>query len=226
MPPRSVPKKPAEHENEKQKTPTLTIGPKDAAVTFLFAHGAGAPMDSAFMTCIAKGVAARGVRVVRFEFPYMAARRRGKGGGAPDRAPVLLASFHEIVSVERARAKSGARLVIGGKSMGGRIASMMSDEAKVDALVCLGYPFWPPGKARDDARIVHLRSLATRALIVQGTRDPFGGRDEIESLRIRPAVHFLEDGDHDFKPRKSSGRTHAQNLAEAIDVIASFVKGG
>jgi predicted alpha/beta-hydrolase family hydrolase len=214
-------------------TPPTIVNGRDASgakATFLFAHGAGAPMDSDFMTCIAEGLAARGIRVVRFEFPYMAARRSGKKKGGPDRAPVLLETFEAMAAAERAHGKPRARLFLGGKSMGGRMASMICDEVKADGLVCLGYPFWPPGKNRDDTRIAHLRTLGTRALIVQGTRDPFGGRGEVERLRIKPQLHLLEDGDHDFKPRKSSGRTHAQNLAEAIDVVASFIgaksKGG
>jgi predicted alpha/beta-hydrolase family hydrolase len=195
---------------------TLVTGPARGP-TFLFAHGAGAPMDSRFMNVVADGLADAGVRVIRFEFPYMAARRDG-ARRPPDRAEALLDAFRAAARATRVR-----RLFVGGKSMGGRIASMVCDELGAAGLVCLGYPFWPPGRARDDARITHLRSLGTPALIVQGTRDEFGGRGEIESLGITPAIHLVEDGDHDMRPRRASGRTHAGNLAEVVDVVARFI---
>src|SRR5260370_12988676 len=117
-------------------------GPKDAAATLVLAHGAGAAMDSPFMNRIAAGVAEWGIRVARFEFPYMDARRRTGKGGAPDREPVLRAAWLEVIE----RLGGGPRLVIGGKSMGGRIASLIADEAGVKGLVCLGYPFHAPGR--------------------------------------------------------------------------------
>src|SRR5271170_3580724 len=120
----------------------LVDGPKTAAKTFLFAHGAGATMDSPFMQRVAEGVAASGVRVIRFEFPYMQRRREIGKRGAPDSPQILMQSFRDAIE----KAGSVSRLVIGGKSMGGRIASMVADDAKVIRLVCLGYPFHPPGK--------------------------------------------------------------------------------
>jgi predicted alpha/beta-hydrolase family hydrolase len=115
--------------------------------------------------------------------------------------------------------------VIGGKSLGGRIASMLADETGVAGLVCLGYPFHPPGKP-DRLRTEHLRTLHTPALILQGTRDPFGSPDEVSGYALSTSirVHWLVDGDHSFKPRKSSGRTEQDNWNEGIEVVAAFVQ--
>ena len=117
------------------------------------------------------------------------------------------------------------RLVIGGKSLGGRIASMVADRAGVGGLVCLGYPFHPPGRP-DKLRTAHLLALKTRGLILQGTRDPFGRPDEIESYGLPDTirVELLDDGDHSFKPRVKSGRTTEQNLSEAVRAVVAFVR--
>jgi len=197
----------------------LFDGPADARFSIALAHGAGAPMDSPFMTAFAEGLAARGYRVARFEFPYMAERRRSGRKRPPDRANVLLDTWRAVV------AELGPeRLVIGGKSLGGRIASMVADETGVRGLVCLGYPFHPPGRP-ENSRIDHLRLIRTPALILQGARDPFGPPDEVRGYDLSPAirVHWLEDGDHGFKPRKASGRTERENWDEAIDAFAGFV---
>jgi len=202
-------------------TPKLLIdGPKDAPWTIALAHGAGAPMDSPFMSIMAQGLAKRGYRVARFEFPYMAARRTGGRRGAPDREPVLRETWLAVVE-----ALGRERLIIGGKSMGGRIASMVADEAGVAGLVCLGYPFHPVGKPTQ-LRVKHLEDLKTPTLILQGERDPFGGRDDVATYKLSRAirVHWLTDGDHSFKPRKSSGVTEAQNLETAIAEIDKFAR--
>ncbi len=190
-------------------------------LTLVLAHGAGAAMDSPFLNTVAAGVAAEGFRVARFEFPYMRARREGAKRGAPDRPPVLLQSWQDAI----ARLGGGGKLVIGGKSLGGRIASMVADEAAVRGLVCLGYPFHPPGRA-GKLRTEHLEGLETPALIVQGSRDPFGTREEVAGYRLSPriAIHWLEDGDHSWKPRASSGRTEADNMAEGIAAVCRFLR--
>jgi predicted alpha/beta-hydrolase family hydrolase len=195
-------------------------GPRAAPLTLALAHGAGAPMDSPFMAAVAQGLAAAGLRVARFEFPYMAASRRDGRKRAPDRQPVLLESWRRVIA-----ALGPARLAIGGKSLGGRIASLLADETAVRGLVCLGYPFHPPGKP-ERLRTAHLEDIATPTLIVQGTRDPFGSPDEVAGYRLSPAVrlHWAEDGDHGLVPRKASGRTAEQNRAEAIAAIAAFLK--
>ena len=195
-------------------------GPENAAGTFLFAHGAGAPMDSTFMKRVAEGIAARGVRVVRFEFPYMARRRTEGRRGAPDREPVLRESWTGMVE----RFGGGAKVAVGGKSMGGRIASMIADEVGARALICFGYPFHPPGQP-SKLRTKHLETLRTPALILQGTRDAFGQPDEVGGYGLSPAIRiqWIEGGDHSFKPPASSGRTEAGNVDEAIAAAADFL---
>ena len=202
-------------------TDFLFDGPDGAAKTLVLAHGAGAPMESEFMDFFAAGLAANGIRVARFEFPYMVIRREDGKRRPPDRAPVLLGTYLQVA------AELGPdNLVIGGKSMGGRIASMVADEAGAAGLVCLGYPFHPPGKP-EKLRTEHLAGLKTPALILQGERDPFGRRAEVEGYALSKsiAVDFLADGDHDLKPRKASGRTREENWAEAVARIAGFVDG-
>jgi predicted alpha/beta-hydrolase family hydrolase len=181
-------------------------------------------MDSAFMEVIAKGVATAGFRIARFEFPYMRARREGGKKRPPDREPVLRESWHDAIRVLSEKHGPGS-VVIGGKSLGGRIASLVADEIGVAGLVCLGYPFHPPGQP-DKLRVAHLAGLRTPGLIVQGTRDPFGGRDEVSrySLSKTLRVVFLEDGDHSFKPRASSGRTERQNLTQAVALVVAFLE--
>ena len=197
----------------------LVDGPAEARLTVVLAHGAGAAMDSPFMNTIAAGLAGAGLRVARFEFPYMRARREAGKRGAPDREPVLLDAWRAAI----AKLGGGEWLIIGGKSMGGRIASMVADETQVRGLVCLGYPFHPPGKL-DRLRVKHLESLRTPALFLQGTRDAFGRREEVAKYRLSRQIQFgwIEDGDHSFKPRASSGRTEQQNLATAIAETANF----
>lgn len=194
-------------------------GPADAAVVVALAHGAGAPMDSPFMTFFAEGLGARGVRVARFEFPYMAQRRSSGRRRPPDRTEILLERWREVVA-----ALGPASLVIGGKSLGGRMASMLADEAGVRGLVCLGYPFHPPGRP-EATRIQHLRTLRLPTLILQGTRDPFGSPEQIASYGLPECVrlHWLADGDHDFSPRAVSSRTKQQNWQEALRVLAGFL---
>jgi hypothetical protein len=189
-------------------------------LTLVLGHGAGAPQTSDFMVTFARAFARRGLTTVTFNFPYMEARRR-----MPDRAPVLEAAFRAVIEAVRERPDWGRdRLVIGGKSMGGRMASLVADELGVRGLVCLGYPFHPPGKP-DSLRVKHLEPLRTPTLIVQGTRDALGSREEVEGYTLSPAIRFLwlEDGDHSFKPRVSSGHTEAGHLAAAVEAVAGFV---
>jgi len=201
--------------------PYLFNGPEQATCRLILAHGAGAPMDSPFMNSVAEGIGARGFRVIRFEFPYMRARRLEGARRGPDRASVLEQAWLEVIAAFRGE---GA-LVIGGKSMGGRYASMLADRATVDGLVCFGYPFHPPGKP-ENRRTGHLAALATPTLILQGRRDPMGTTAEVAGYSLSPAIniHWLEDGDHSFKPRKKSGRTEQQNLTEAIAATAEFLQ--
>ena len=199
----------------------LTDGPANAPDRCVLAHGAGAPMDSPTMEAIAAGVAAAGIQVVRFEFPYMRRRRDGGGRRPPDRQAVLLETWHEVID-----ALGGAKdLVIGGRSMGGRMASLIADAVGARGLVCLGYPFHPPGKP-ERLRTEHLAGLRTPTLIVQGERDAFGSKDEVNGYNLSDAIRvcWLADGDHSFVPRKRSGHTAAGHLTEAAEVTADYIQ--
>jgi hypothetical protein len=194
----------------------LFDGPSRARQTIALAHGAGAAMDTDFMNTIAGGLAEARFRVARFEFPYMAQRRTGGTRRPPDREPKLRQTWLEVIGSLKSK-----RLVIGGKSMGGRIASLVAEEASVAGLVCLGYPFHPVGRP-DKLRVEHLETIRTPTLIVQGERDTFGNRDDVAGYSPAIDVHWLTDGDHSFKPRKASGRTQQENLEEAVSAIVEF----
>jgi predicted alpha/beta-hydrolase family hydrolase len=203
----------------------LTTGAEGAVARFLCGHGAGAGMETSFMTAIARLLAERGVATVRFEFGYMAARREGGSRKPPPRAERLVDEYRAAV----AGAPGEGPLLIGGKSMGGRVASLVADELHaggvIAGLVCLGYPFHPPNRP-EQLRTAHLGRLACPALIVQGERDPFGPRQEVEAMQLSPAIrfHWAGDGDHDLGPRGGSGFTRKGNLAEAADAVAAFAR--
>ena len=165
-------------------------------------------------------MAANGLRVARFEFPYMAKRRIDGKRRPPDRMDVLLAAYRHIVCATQADT-----LRVGGKSMGGRVASMIADDLEAAGLVCLGYPFHPPGKP-EKLRTQHLQNLITPSLFLQGERDPLGTRGEIENYGLSHSItiKYLPDGDHDLKPRKASGRTRDENWREAIRHTAEFAE--
>jgi predicted alpha/beta-hydrolase family hydrolase len=197
-------------------TPLQIDGPDDATVTLLLAHGAGAGMDHEWMATVARGLAERGLRVVRFEFPYMHARREGRRPG-PDRMPKLLACYREVFDAQQ------GPVILAGKSMGGRAATMLADDVPCAGVVAFGYPFHPPGKP-DNLRTAHLETMRTPTLIVQGERDPFGTRDEVGGydLSAQIRLRWIDDGDHSLKPRKKSGFTMQGNLAKAMDAAVAF----
>ena len=206
--------------------PRLIDGPATAPATLLLAHGAGAPMDSPFLAAIAQGVAERGWRVVRFEFPYMAQMRLTGQRRAPDRLPKLLEAFRQQVDLAAAEAPEQS-LVIGGKSLGGRVASLLADElSTVSGCLCLGYPFHPPGRP-GQLRIEHLQTLRTPTLILQGERDSFGRRGEVEAYPLSPAIEleWIPAGDHSFKPTRSSGATEAGNWSHAVACADRWCRG-
>lgn len=204
----------------------LTSGPMNAAARLLCAHGAGSGMDTPFMAAVAGLLADRNIATLRFEFGYMAARRQGGSRKPPPKAERLMDEYRAAV----AGVPKGPPLLIGGKSMGGRVASLVADElhtqGRIAGLVCLGYPFHPPNKP-DQLRTAHLVDLRCPALIVQGDRDPFGTRGEVEAMQLSRAirVHWADDGDHDLGPRGNSGFTRKGNLAAAADAVAAFAAG-
>ena len=209
-------------------SPLRETGCAGATWTLLLAHGAGQGMDSPFMEGMAQSIVAAAeprstIRVVRFEFPYMARIRQLGRRRPPDREPVLRATFESVVN--RVRASSVATwLAVGGKSMGGRIASLVADELGADALVCLGYPFHPSGRP-ERLRTAHLGELQTPTLICQGERDPFGTRTEVAGYGLSRSIElcWLQAADHDFRPRLETGRNQAQLIAEAARAVARFL---
>ena len=205
----------------------LLSGPGDAETTLLLAHGAGAPMDSNWMEAVAGHLAGQRIRTVRFEFAYMAARRSGQRK-PPPRAERLMDEYRAAVDAVQA----SGRLLIGGKSLGGRVASMVADDlfadGRVAGLVCLGYPFHPPGSP-EKLRTAHLEALKCPALICQGMRDPFGSQDEVDTYSLSKAISIRWfPGDHDLKPRKSDGLKLADNLAAVATAVAGWAgeRGG
>ena len=192
-------------------------GPADASLTILLAHGSGAGMDTPFMNAIAEGLGELGWKVVRFEFPYMVkSRERGKKS-PPNPLPKLQDSFLEAI-----KACSGS-VVIGGKSMGGRVATTILESSSAVGCVALGYPFHPPGNP-SKLRTEHLQSIQKPLMVLQGERDPFGKKDEFPNdwLPSSTALHWIPDGEHSFKARKKSEATTEGNLELAVRHIHQF----
>lgn len=208
----------------------LTAGPRTAATALLLAPGAGAPMTSAWMDRVSGLLADAGLRVARFDFAYMTARQEAGSKRPPPKAEALVAEYEAAVAAVLSERRSGQRLVIGGKSLGGRVASLAAqalfDRRQIAGLVCFGYPFHPP-KQPERLRTAHLKTLTCPTLIVQGERDPFGGPSEVAGYGLSSAiaVHWATDGDHDLAPRRSSGATLESNLAEAVRAVGKFVQG-
>lgn len=194
------------------------------SATLILAHGAGAPMDSEFMHDIAERLAALGVGVLRFEFPYMAQRRIDGGKRPPNPQPKLLDCWREVYAAVRPHVSG--RLSIGGKSMGGRMASLLADELEADALICLGYPFYAVGKP-EKPRVAHLANLLTPTLIIQGERDTLGNREAVEgyTLSSHIHVHWLPTANHDLKPLKAAGISYQACLQDAAEQVARRLIG-
>ncbi len=195
-------------------------------ITLILAHGAGAPMDSEFMDSLAAIYSKQGVKVVRFEFPYMQERRTMGKKRPPDRAPKLVAYWKTIVDELIENAKGA--VFVGGKSMGGRMSTMLlaENELPIKGCVCFGYPYHAPGKP-DKVRNEHFEHISQPVLILQGDRDAFGTREEVATYSGFPHVthHWLKDGNHDLKPRKASGVTQEQNIQEAVLASVDWMLG-
>jgi predicted alpha/beta-hydrolase family hydrolase len=206
-------------------TPAKAHSPGGEAAVLILAHGAGAPMDSDFMNDMATRLAGQGVSVLRFEFPYMVQRRLDGRRRPPSPQAQLLDCWREVHASIRPHVTG--RLAIGGKSMGGRMASLVADELQADALICLGYPFYAAGKP-EKPRVAHLAELATPTLIVQGERDALGNRETVAGYSLSDAIEllWLSTANHDLKPLKSASVSQEQCLTEASRRIASRVCAG
>lgn len=188
----------------------------------VFAHGAGAGRAHPWMRGRASDLRERGLSVVTFDFPYMAQGRR-----VPDKAPVLVSAFRDVVA--HAATLTSAPLLIGGKSMGGRMATMLAAEhplhPAVIGVVSMGYPLHPPGKP-DQLRVAHLGAVEVPWLAVQGTRDPFGSADDIaEACRVAgvsPTLVSVPDGGHGFEVPKRSG-SQATTFAAVADAVSNWL---
>ena len=198
--------------------------PSRRAATLILAHGAGAPQSSAFMVDFARGLARRDCQAVTFNFPYTEQGRR-----LPDRAPTLEACFRDVIAAIRARADLGTGpLVIGGKSMGGRIASHLAAQGLADlaGLVALGYPLHPPGRP-EQLRALHLARIRQPMLIVQGSRDAFGTPEELRPalvpLGATATLQVVEGGDHSFKVPKRGPITQEEVFERVQDEIARWI---
>jgi predicted alpha/beta-hydrolase family hydrolase len=193
---------------------------EDARCTFIYAPGAGSSLYDPFGAYAARALTAHGIATVRFQFPYMEAGRRG-----PDRTAVLEATWRAVIEAVR---DGGTRLVVGGRSMGGRIASMVvAQGVAVDALALFAYPLHPPGKA-DQLRVAHFAAIEVPALFVSGTNDAFGSPDELRAATKklkRSKLHLLVAADHGFAAPKSSERTRDDVYAEAVDAFTAWLAG-
>jgi predicted alpha/beta-hydrolase family hydrolase len=205
-------------------TTAIRYDPKTAGTstnTLVLAHGAGAGQEHPWMVTVASGLAARGVRVWTFNFPYTEAGRR-----TPDRTDALLACFRAVVA--QVRAESGGPLFIGGKSLGGRMASHLAADGEpgVAGLICLGYPLHPPGRP-EQLRVQHLPRIAVPVLIVQGARDAFGTPEELRpyfaQVKVQVTLEVIEGGDHSFKQPKKLVPDPRVTLDHICDVVAGWI---
>ena len=204
----------------------LVSKPVETNSILVLAHGAGSCMREPMLNSLSDGLTHQGWRVVRFEFPYMARQSLTGRRTFPDKLSVLLDAYRSVV--EAVNKEIQQPLLIGGKSMGGRIASLVANSLYNDDLiqgvVCLGYPFHPL-KRPDQLRTEHLGSFSAPMLIVQGERDPMGGREEVDNyvLSDQIQIRWIADGDHSLSPRKRSGFTVRQNLDQAIRCVDVFM---
>ncbi|BDY03633.1 alpha/beta family hydrolase [Ferrimonas sp. YFM] len=198
-------------------------GNRDARHWLLLAHGSGAGMDHPFMDTMARAIAGEDLCVVRYEFPYMQTIRATNKRRPPDRMPRLLDALGDLIGEYR---RDDRVLVLGGKSLGGRVSATWALDNPVAGVIALGYPFHPVGKP-DKWRLEPLTEGRVPTLVLQGERDSFGNRGELEGVALPDHVRlqYVTDGDHSLKPRKASGVTEEQNLQAAATACRAFILG-
>lgn len=194
-------------------------GPKKAAIVLALAPAAGQSHKVEIMSHFAAALGRIGVRVARFDFPYMAERDSTGRRRAPDSEPVLLDTWRKVITQLGAE-----RLFVGGKSLGGRTAAMVADACQVRGVVCLGFPFHPTGKP-DRYDLGPLDTIHTPTLLIQGEWDPFGDKGEVSGYPFSPQVQlkWMKEGDHSFQPPKESKRTREENWDVAVRLIGRFI---
>ncbi len=203
-------------------TPLAVNGEQNCDTLIILAHGAGANMQHEFMASLASGLAQDDVQVVRFNFPYMRANAIDGKRRPPDRAPKLIADYALQLSILKQHFRPQTTFLVG-KSMGGRMSAILAESLSVDGVVCLGYPFIP--LKGGEPRLEPIEKCKAPLMVIQGERDKFGHKGLVETWSVMDKVklHWLTDGDHSFKPRKSSGTTFEANLAQAISHIQAFI---
>ena len=218
--------------NENLEAHTFDIEVLDAenpVACLILGHGAGAGKEHAFMQDVAKALAAKGISIVLFNFPYMQTVNATGKRRPPDKAVKLMSHFialTESFSNDK-ETLNNLPVFVGGKSMGGRMATMVYEElSNVKGAIALGYPFHPPGRP-EKTRTEHLLTASKPLLIVQGERETFGTKAEVEGYGLPSNIEcvYLEDGDHSFKPRKASGKTQQVHIVKAAELTATFIYG-
>ena len=198
--------------------------PAQPVATIILAHGAGAGAESEFMVDMAAQLAALNINVVRFNFEYMVTIKATGKRRPPDKMLKLETCFQSVIASVKNKWPD-LPLFLGGKSMGGRVATLILEQSEALGAIALGYPFHPPGKP-EKLRTEHLLPLQKPLLIIQGERDTFGRREEVESYGLPAAIQtaYLADGDHSFKPRKASGLTQGEHIQSAAELSLAFIK--
>ena len=199
--------------------------PQTPIARLILAHGAGAGKEHPFMQEMASHLVAGGIEVVLFNFPYMQQMKETGKRRPPDKADKLLAHFAEVITHTTKNIHSSLPTFVGGKSMGGRMASMLYQEHdEIQGAMVFGYPFHPPGKP-EKTRIAHMPTLTKPMLIIQGERDTFGTEQEVLNYTLPASIDcvFLADGDHSFKPRKASGKTQHEHMVYAAKLCVDFI---
>ncbi|QFU23892.1 alpha/beta fold hydrolase [Shewanella eurypsychrophilus] len=218
-------KEPLEVEELLESECILDGAPSDTLV--ILTHGAGANMRSEFMQDLAAGLVNRGaehgIGVLRFNFPYMRANVLDGKRRPPDRAPKILKDFNIHITAIK-RQYSPRKIILMGKSMGGRMSAIVAAETLVDGVICLGYPFIP--LKGGEPRLAPIEESLAPICVIQGERDKFGCKGQVELWPVmnKTRLHWLVDGDHSFKPRKSSGTTQEANLNQAISHSINFIR--
>ncbi|WP_299002728.1 alpha/beta fold hydrolase [uncultured Shewanella sp.] len=204
------------------KMSQYVVDGEGAEVLVIFAHGAGANRDSDFMKQMARDLGSRHIRVVRFNFPYMRANALDGKRRPPDRAPKLLLDFNEHIAFLK-KNYSPRKIILMGKSMGGRMAAMVAANTPVDGVICLGYPFIP--LKGGEPRLSPIVECKPPLMVIQGERDKFGAKGLVDTWPEMKAaqLQWLIDGDHSFKPRKASGVTYEENMAQAVTYCQQFI---
>jgi len=201
----------------------LINGPKEAKNILLLAHGAGAPMDSMFMNTISDGLNNNGIITFRFEFPYMEKRRSGKNT-FPDKLDVLC-DFYKKIYFNIKKANPDKNIWLGGKSMGGRVSTLISRSLDIKGVIVFGYPFHPINKL-DKLRLESLQLSGPPILIIQGTRDKFGTITEVKKYKIHKnnTIFWIKDGDHSYNTLKKSGLSSKNAIVQAYNEASIFIK--